>query len=160
RQAPGLTDENVLLAITTLSFDISVLELLLPLLVGAKLVIAGEGVASDACRLMRLLETSGADVIQATPATYKLLYSAGWQGNAQLKVLCGGEALSPDLARELFHTCGEVWNLYGPTEATIWAARARVSGDGAVVLGRPIENTRFYVLNERREPVPVGVPGE
>jgi amino acid adenylation domain-containing protein len=160
RQAPGLTDANVLLAITTLSFDIAILELLLPLLVGAKLIIAGEGVAADARQLMRLLETSEADVIQATPATYKFLSSAGWRGNDRLKVLCGGEALSPDLARELVRTCGEVWNLYGPTEATIWAARARVSGDGAVVIGRPIENTRFYVLNDRREPVPVGVPGE
>ena len=121
RREPGITAEDVLLAITTLSFDIAGLELLLPLTTGAKVVVVPREVAVDGSALAELLQETGATVMQATPATWRLLLAAGWKGSAALKVLCGGEPLPPELAKELLPRCGELWNMYGPTETTIWS---------------------------------------
>jgi len=99
--------------------------------------------------------------MQATPATWRLLIEAGWRGSPELKILCGGEALSPDLARELLARSGSLWNLYGPTEATIWCTVHRVrAGDDPVPIGRPIANARVHILDRALQPVPIGVPGE
>ena len=160
RREPGLVPEDTFLAVTTLAFDIAALELFLPLTTGACVVIATHEVAADGRRLARLLEDSRATVMQATPATWRMLLGAGWGGNPKLKVLCGGEALPRDLAERLLPLCAELWNLYGPTETTIWSAAWRVSPGQPILLGRPIANTQFYVLDRLHRPVPVGVPGE
>lgn len=160
-QKPGLTAEDTLVAVTTLSFDIAGLELYLPLLVGAQLVLTSRDVASDGERLLNLLNESGATVMQATPATWRLLLGVGWQGNPQFKILCGGEALPRELANRLIERSGSLWNMYGPTEATIWSATCQLDSKETIVsIGQPIANTQLYVLDRHFQPTPVGVPGE
>ncbi|KAB8195915.1 amino acid adenylation domain-containing protein [Nonomuraea phyllanthi] len=154
---PGLTGEDTLLAVTTFAFDISVLELFLPLTVGGHVLIASREAAYDPVRLAALLD--GATVMQATPATWRLLLSAGWQGAPGLKALCGGEALPADLATDLRGRVAELWNMYGPTETTIWSTLARV-GDGPITIGHPIANTRILLLDPAMQLVPTGVVGE
>ncbi len=156
---PGLKETDVLLAVTTLGFDIAGLELFLPLVTGARIELASWATALDGSALGRLLSTSGATVMQATPATWRILFESGWRGDCRLKVLCGGEAMDRDLAARLVSTCGSVWNMYGPTETTIWSSLARIESD-EVTIGRPIANTRMYVLDGNRELVPGGVVGE
>ena len=161
QRRPGLCSEDILLAVTTLSFDIAALELFLPLLAGAQLVMASREVAADGVKLAQALQHSEATIMQATPATWQMLLTAGWSGNPALKVLCGGEALPLPLAHELSARCASLWNLYGPTEATIWSAAIQVEADSETVpLGLPIANTQFYVLDAYEQVVPVGVPGE
>ncbi len=158
---PGLGEMDVLLAVTTLSFDISVLELFLPLTVGARVVIVTREVATDGTRLSAELESSGATVMQATPATWRLLKESGWRGSPYLKILCGGEALTSDLADQLLQMGKSVWNLYGPTETTVWSTAYRVESRGtAIPIGRPLANTEVYVLDGERQPVRIGAPGE
>jgi amino acid adenylation domain-containing protein len=158
---PGLRRGERLLAVTTLCFDITVLELLLPLSVGGEVVLASSAEAGDPAALQRLLHEERIDVMQATPATWRMLVDAGWSGTPGLRALCGGEALAPDLASSLIERAAEVWNMYGPTETTVWSAVTRVeAGSEAPPVGWPIDNTQFYVLDPRRQPPPVGVPGE
>jgi acyl-CoA synthetase (AMP-forming)/AMP-acid ligase II/acyl carrier protein len=114
----------------------------------------------DGSLLLKLASSSAATVMQATPATWRLMLEAGWNGTPALKILCGGEALPRELANQLV-ACGEVWNMYGPTETTIWSATSRVEpGAGPVTIGPPIQNTQFYVLDKQNQPLPIGVPGE
>jgi len=158
---PGIDQDDVLVAVTTLSFDIAALELFLPLSVGARLVMATRQQASDGAALFDLLRRSRATMVQATPATWQMLLDTGWKGKPALKMLCGGEALSRPLADRLLRLPGELWNMYGPTETTIWSATGRVTpGAGPVMLGMPIANTEFHVLDKSLRPVPLGVPGE
>ena len=160
RESPGLSSEDVLVAVTTLSFDIAGLELYLPLICGARVVIASAEDASDPRALMRLLRDSGATVMQATPTTWRMLVDAGWTGEPRIKALCGGEALPVALADELVGLGLELWNMYGPTETTIWSTCARVRTRGeSLTIGRPIANTKLYILDEKMRPVPVGSPG-
>ena len=160
RQTPGLTDNDRLVAVTTLSFDIAVLELFLPLLTGAQVILASRETAQDPRLLIELLDESKATVMQATPATWRLLLEVGWTGSPGLRMFCGGEALPRKLANELIGL-GELWNMYGPTETTVWSATVRVSpGDGPVTIGPPIHNTIFHVLDAKLQPMPIGVPGE
>ncbi|MFL5383903.1 MAG: non-ribosomal peptide synthetase [Longimicrobiaceae bacterium] len=160
RQEPGMELGGVLVAVTTLSFDIAVLELFLPLVAGAATVVATREQAADPGLLVELLERAGATAMQATPATWRMLLDAGWTPPPSLRVLCGGEALPRELADRLLAGGAEVWNLYGPTETTIWSAAWRVEAEGPVVVGRPIANTRLYVLDPHGTPTPTGVPGE
>jgi len=158
---PGLSAEDNLLAVTTLSFDIAVLELYLPLMVGGRVAIVDRETSSDGDRLLNAIQRNNISVMQATPATWRLLLSAGWEGGAGFKVLVGGEALPRDLANELIERVGGVWNMYGPTETTVWSTCEYVSDkEGPTLIGRPIGNTQLYVLDERQQPVPIGVPGE
>jgi len=163
-QQPGLTASDTLLAVTSISFDIAALELYLPLITGARLVLVSRELASDGKQLIEQLTTSGATVMQATPATWRMLLVAGWQGNPQLKILCGGEALATDLAEQLLTKGNALWNLYGPTETTIWSAIYQVEeskvAQTSVPIGHPIANTQIYLLDSFTQPVPVGVPGE
>jgi amino acid adenylation domain-containing protein len=159
RLRPGIAESDVLLAVTTLSFDIANLELLLPLTVGARVVIAGKEVTSDARRLAELLGRSTATIVQATPATWRMLLETGAVLNG-LKILCGGEALPRDLADRLLDQGAAVWNMYGPTETTVWSTTGLVPRTGPVDLGRPIANTQILLLDRSLELVPIGVPGE
>ncbi|HEY0553140.1 MAG TPA: amino acid adenylation domain-containing protein, partial [Thermoanaerobaculia bacterium] len=158
---PGMGEGDVVPALTTLSFDIAGLEIYLPLMVGGRVEVLGREEAADGARLAGRLAAIGATVAQATPATWRLLIDAGWQGIAGLKVLCGGEALPRELASALQARGAELWNVYGPTETAVWSAAGEVAaGDGTVPLGRPIANTAFYVVDRDLEPVPIGVAGE
>ncbi|WP_290871394.1 amino acid adenylation domain-containing protein [Aquabacterium sp.] len=160
---PGLARNDRLLAVTTLSFDIAVLELLLPLSVGAQVVIASQDDVLDGQALARLIDTQRVTAMQATPSTWRLLIDAGWngQGRRRFKALVGGEALQSDLATQLIQRCPAVWNMYGPTETTVWSSCARISGQPPDVhIGRPIDHTRLHVLDHTGHPSPVGVPGE
>ena len=158
---PGLTQDDRLLSVTTPTFDISVLELLLPLTVGACVEVLPQEVVSDAIGLAARSAKSAATVMQATPATWQMLIHAGWDGCRNLKVLCGGEALPDSLATELRRRSGELWNMYGPTETTIWSTTRQMTHDRiSGSLGRPIANTRVYVLDRHFQLVPIGVPGE
>ncbi|OUL18944.1 hypothetical protein BV372_33785 [Nostoc sp. T09] len=158
RQTPGLTAQDILLSVTTLSFDIAALEIYLPLTVGAQTVIVSRQEAADGIQLAKRLTASSATVMQATPATWRMLLAAGWSGNQQLKILCGGEALDYALAQQLQQRAKEVWNLYGPTETTIWSAVHQVQN--SVAIGHPIANTQFYILDSYNQLVPIGVAGE
>jgi amino acid adenylation domain-containing protein len=160
QQRPGIKPADVLVAVTTLSFDIAGLELFLPLTVGAKIVLATAEEAHDGTMLMQLMDSSGATMLQATPATWRMLIDAGWQGSESLTALCGGEALPPQLATELLARTGALWNMYGPTETTIWSTVARVERDSTIDLGTPIANTQVYILDKHMRPVPIGVAGE
>ncbi len=158
---PGLAADDVLLAVTTLSFDIAVLELQLPLSVGGTVVVASRDEATDGEALKVLLEQNRATVMQATPVTWRLLLEAGWISNSPFKALVGGEALPKDLADELLARGTELWNMYGPTETTVWSTCARITdtADG-IMIGKPIANTVAYVLDEHQNLCPVGVSGE
>jgi amino acid adenylation domain-containing protein len=158
---PGLAKTDVLAAVTTLSFDISGLELFLPLCVGAKLAIVSRETAQYAVQLLEYLRDINATVVQATPVTWQQLLDAGWRGEPALKVLCGGEAFPRELANELVKRATSVWNMYGPTETTIWSAALEVkAGEGPVPIGHPIANTELFVLDQELQFVPIGVPGE
>ncbi|WP_240528921.1 non-ribosomal peptide synthetase, partial [Streptomyces humi] len=158
-QRPGLSAGDVLLAVTTLGFDISGLELWLPLVTGARVVVAPHETVVDPGRLAGELVRTGASVVQGTPSLWQMLLADGWPGVEGLRVLSGGEALPARLAEALLSSGAEVWNMYGPTETTIWSTCDRVT-DGPLSIGSPIANTRVYVLDERLHPVPVGVAGE
>lgn len=161
QREPGLDAQDRLLAITTLSFDIAGLELYLPLITGASLILAKREEAADGLRLIELLGLFDITVLQATPATWRMLIEVGWQGTPGLKMLCGGEALPRDLALQLLERGGSLWNMYGPTETTIWSSTYEVKReDGLIHLGHPIANTQLYVLDSQRQPVPIGVTGE
>ena len=161
QQQPGFTADNSLLAVTTLSFDIAVLELYLPLFSGGTTVIASREQAADAISLMELMDENNITVMQATPSTWRMLLDSGWSGKADLKVLCGGEAFPQDLAGQLLPAIGELWNMYGPTETTVWSTCYNITdGDAPIYIGKPIRNTTCYVLDDEFKPVPPGVLGE
>jgi amino acid adenylation domain-containing protein len=159
-QRIGFDSRDVLLAVTTISFDIAVLELFLPLLVGGKVAVASREEATDGSALARCLTESAATALQATPSTWRLLLNAGWHGAPGFKILCGGEPMPSQLAEELL-AHGEVWNLYGPTEATIWSTIHKIeAAEDPVPIGRPIANTQIYILDTNLNPAPIGAPGE
>jgi len=158
---PGLDASDRLLAVTTLSFDIAVLELLLPLMRGAELVLASAEQALDATALQRLMREHRITTMQATPSTWRMLLDAGWTGQRELRALVGGEALAPDLAARLLPRVGQLWNMYGPTETTVWSTCTRIADAAApITIGTPIANTTVAVLDESGQPCPPGIAGE
>lgn len=159
---PGMAASDRMLAVTTITFDIAGLELFLPLWVGASVQVADREIVLDARKLREVLEREPITVMQATPTTWRLLLEAGFTGHARrLRMLCGGEAMSPELASGLL-ACGEVWNMYGPTETTVWSTLSQLlpSDLNRIHVGRPIDRTSVYVLDPVREAVPEGVVGE
>ncbi|MFR9729789.1 amino acid adenylation domain-containing protein [Saccharopolyspora sp. MS10] len=157
---PGFGPADRMLALTTAGFDISALELLLPLTTGGLLHIAPAEVVGDGAALAALIDESAPTAVQATPATWRLLLAAGWRGRIRGRLLCGGEALPRDLADALLGRAEQVWNMYGPTETTIWSSAGRVRSHGPVTVGTPIANTTFRVLDADGAEVPFGARGE
>ncbi|MFT4103018.1 MAG: amino acid adenylation domain-containing protein, partial [Burkholderiaceae bacterium] len=163
-ESPGMKPDDRLAAVTTLSFDVSVLEMFMPLAVGARLIIVDKDTVMDGPALGDLLDRSGATVMQATPTLWRLLLDAGWRAKRPFTAYIGGESLSPSLAGELLAAVDDVWNLYGPTETTVWVTVWKVDREQirrrGVSIGRPIGNVCVWVLDENGQPCPIGVPGE
>ncbi len=161
QERPGLSAADTLLSVTTLSFDIAGLELYLPLVSGAQLALVSAAAAADGQKLKQALEETRATAMQATPATWRLLLAAGWEGSSAFKILCGGEALPADLVPGLLARSGSFWNMYGPTETTVWSTCEQITTAGQLItIGRPIANTQIYILDKQGRPAPIGVPGE
>jgi amino acid adenylation domain-containing protein len=161
QRVPGIAPDDRLVAVTTLSFDIAFMELMLPLTSGAEIVVAGRDDVRDGGQLRRLIEEVDATMMQATPAGWRLLVDAGWKGRPAFRAVSGGEPLPVDLAEALLDRCGEVWNGYGPTETTVYSTYWRVSDPReGIYIGRPIANTTVHILDERGNHCPLGVPGE
>ncbi|QUQ67058.1 non-ribosomal peptide synthetase [Kutzneria sp. CA-103260] len=156
------TEQDVLPALTTISFDISALEIFMPLSCGATVEIVDEDTAVDGDLLHGLLARSNASIVQATPSGWRQLLASQWPGDPTLRALCGGEALPADLARQLGAKTGRLWNMYGPTEATVWCSSAVVDPDAErePAIGRPLPGHRLHILDRHGNPTPVGVPGE
>jgi amino acid adenylation domain-containing protein len=158
---PGMNEQDILLAVTSISFDIAVLELFLPLIIGAKVIIAAQQVTADANQLLALMLRSQATMMQATPATWRMLAATKWSEMPPLKMLCGGEPLPHDLAQLMLQKCSSLWNVYGPTEATVWATVQEVKPDfDSIPIGHPLANTQVRILDTSGQLVPIGVSGE
>ncbi|MBW8684463.1 non-ribosomal peptide synthetase [Chitinophaga rhizophila] len=160
-KAPGLDENDRVLALTTISFDISGLELYLPLLAGAEIILTDVQTSRDTRQLMEIVRQRGVTVMQATPATWRMMLESAWEGKLPLKALIGGEALSKKLAERLLEKCDSLWNMYGPTETTVWATLKQIHLDDEVItVGRPIENMVAYILDSQLKPLPDGTVGE
>jgi len=158
---PGFNAGDSVLAVTTLSFDIAVLELFLPTLFGGTVVVADHRITADGIEMGKAIEQYDIGLMQATPATWRLLLAANWSGKEDLKVLCGGEPMPVDLVAPLLQRCDQLWNMYGPTETTVWSTVSQItSADDPILIGRPIGNTQIYLLDAQGNPVPVGSEGE
>jgi amino acid adenylation domain-containing protein len=158
---PGFTQDDSLLAVTTLSFDIAVLELYLPTITGGKVVVVDSATAADGKKLIEYIDEHSISLLQATPATWRLLLQADWAGSLDLKVLCGGEPMPTDLVQPLLDRCAELWNMYGPTETTVWSAVYQITNAvDPILIGKPIGNTQLYVLDANGNEVPAGCEGE
>jgi amino acid adenylation domain-containing protein len=160
KSEPGIRPGEALAAVTTLSFDIAGLELYLPLIAGGLIVLIGRETARDAHELHQMLIQHSVTMMQATPTMWSMLDLDGWRPRSGFKILCGAEALDKELAGKLVAHGVPAWNLYGPTETTIWSCMKRLQDSDAVTIGRPIANTRVYVLDHFQQPVPKGVSGE
>ena len=161
QSAPGIDPSDRLLAITTISFDIAGLELYLPLITGAELVLCDTESARDGRLLLDLIREHSITIMQATPSTWRMMIESGWTSPIALKVLCGGEGLPKDLATALLLRCSSLWNMYGPTETTIWSTIKELKKEDEIItIGRPIQNTSIYLVNETGQLVPPGNIGE
>ena len=161
KQEPGISETDKVLAVTTLSFDIATLELYLPLMVGGSIYLASSYDVLDGASLKEIIENEKITFMQATPSTWRLLLAAGWQGSKKFKLLCGGEPFPKDLAHKLTTMTSEVWNMYGPTETTVWSTCKKITSDSEeITIGRPINNTYAYILEESLELSPIGKAGE
>ena len=156
----GWNEQHRLLAITTTAFDISLLELFLPLLGGGSLMVADNATSHDGQALARCLNEQGINCLQATPASWKMLLDAGWHATPGFTALCGGEALTPDLAERLHAQVENLWNVYGPTETTVWSTASRLEPGDTIHLGQPLANTQLYVLDTEGQLVAPGAFGE
>ncbi|MBC3847753.1 amino acid adenylation domain-containing protein [Winogradskyella echinorum] len=158
---PGIDETDSLLSITTISFDIAGLELFLPLLKGAELIVANEETAKDGRLMLDLIKKEKITMLQATPTSWQMLLDSGWDNPYPIKALCGGEALPLALAKKLLAKVDELWNVYGPTETTIWSAVKQITmEDELITIGHPIANTQLYLLNDQDMLVKNGAIGE
>ncbi|MBV9494204.1 MAG: amino acid adenylation domain-containing protein [Acidobacteria bacterium] len=160
-KAPGMTAQDTVCAVSTLSFDIALFELVLPLTVGAHILLADRDTVRDGNALARLVAENDVTILQATPATWRMLLDIGWTGKPGLKIISTGEALPRELAERLIPCGRELWNLYGPTETTVYSALGRIeSGSGPIPIGRPVANTQIHIVDRHLQLLPPGVPGE
>lgn len=158
---PGINAHDTLLAVTTVSFDIAGLEMYLPLITGAAIFLADTQMAKDGSELLKIVKEQRITIMQATPATYKMMLAAGWEQRLNLKILCGGEPMTKDLAGKLCARCTDLYNMYGPTETTIYSTGKKITiDDDIITIGRPINNTQVYILDESFNPVAEGAAGE
>lgn len=161
KDIPGVSPVDVVQSVTTICFDIAGLELWLPLIAGASVVVSSRETSLTPAALLASISRNGVTLLQATPATWRMLLDGGWKGTPQVKVLCGGEAMGLDLEERLLATGSEIWNMYGPTETTVWSTAGRVfSKRDSTFVGMAIANTQLYVTNSRARLQPIGVPGE
>jgi amino acid adenylation domain-containing protein len=159
-RTPGFGEHDTMLAVTTLSFDIALAELFLPLTTGGRLVLAEADDVTDGERLAALIARHDVTFLQPTPTTWRLLLEAGWEGAPRLTMISTGEPLPRDLARQLLPRGRELWNLYGPTETTVWSTGAQIVDEAAISIGHPLANTLLRIVDAQGHPVPAGVPGE
>ncbi len=158
---PGIGPDDTICAISTLSFDIALTELVIPLTVGARILLVDRDTVRDGLRLRKLVDGEALTIMQATPATWRMLLDVGWAGKPGMRIISTGEALPRELADRLLPLGRELWNLYGPTETTVYSALCKVeAGSGPIIVGRPVDNTRIHIVDKRMQPLPVGVPGE
>ncbi|AJQ95677.1 non-ribosomal peptide synthetase [Gynuella sunshinyii] len=157
---PGMTGADTLLAVTTYSFDIAGLELFLPLIVGGHCYIADTATSRNAEQLKSAIQQLRPTIMQATPSTWSMLFHAGWQNTEQVRILCGGEALPESLKQRFCDSGSDAWNLFGPTETTIWSTLKQLENDQPVNIGKPIANTRIYILDQQQQLTPTGMAGE
>jgi amino acid adenylation domain-containing protein len=158
---PGINENDRLLSITTISFDIAGLELYLPLIKGATLILADQETARDSRLLLEMIKKGNISMLQATPTTWLMLLESDWSKPLPLKALCGGEAMPADLAKELVNKCDSLWNMYGPTETTIWSSLKQIKADDTLItIGKPIANTQFYIIGEQDQLMAPGIIGE
>jgi amino acid adenylation domain-containing protein len=158
---PGMQAGDTICAVSTLSFDIALFELVLPLTVGAHILLVDRDTARDGAALARLVDSKPVTVMQATPATWRMLLDIGWRGKPTLKIITTGEACPRELADRLAPCCKELWNLYGPTETTVYSALGPIEpGTGPISIGRPVANTQIHIVDRNFQQLPVGVPGE
>ncbi|WP_121810367.1 non-ribosomal peptide synthetase [Mucilaginibacter kameinonensis] len=161
QKEPGMTAGDKLLAVTTISFDIAGLELFLPLLSGAQVIIADTATAKDGRALLDIIRAEGITTMQATPYTWRIMLEAGWDTNTPVKVICGGEAFPKELTERILGKASSLWNVYGPTETTIWSTIKEIKAeDLAITIGRPIDNTSIYILDKNLNPLDTGTIGE
>lgn len=147
---PGIKENDRLLSITTISFDISGLEIYLPLIKGATLILADDDLAKDGRLLLDFLKKENISILQATPTTWQMILDSGWSEALSIKALCGGETLPNDLAKALTEKCDSLWNMYGPTETTIWSAIKKIEANVVLItIGKPIANTQLYIIDEQ-----------
>ena len=158
---PGISPEDIVLSITTISFDIAQLEIFLPLISGAKLYIEDLETTRDGRLLLETIKNEKISIVQGTPFTWRMMLEFGWDKKLPIKALIGGEALSKELAEKLVERCNELWNMYGPTETTVWSLIKKISSEDKIItIGKPIRNTQVYLLNEKLNEVPSGEIGE
>ena len=161
QKLPGISSNDIMLGLTTISFDIAELEIFLPLISGAQLVLVDNDVARDGRALLEIIKKENISIVQATPFTWRMLLQSGWENTLPIKAFCGGEALPKELAHKLLFVCNELWNMYGPTETTIYSLIKKVALDDEVItIGKAIDNTRVYILDEHLNKVPDGQEGE
>jgi amino acid adenylation domain-containing protein len=161
QKEPGITAADTMLSITTITFDIAELEIYLPLISGASLHIVDMEVARDGRKLLEVIKNENISIVQATPFTWRMMLEFGWEEKLPIKALIGGEALPKELAAKLVPRCNELWNMYGPTETTIWSLIKKISIDDPIItIGKPIQNTNVYLLDEQLNEVPTGEIGE
>jgi len=160
REKPGINPDDMLLAVTSISFDIAALELFLPLISGATVVIASEEMLMHPPFLAEAVDRYEVSIMQATPSIWQVLLETGWKGRKNLKALCGGDVLTRKLADDLLNHVGSLWNMYGPTETTIWSSINLIQKNSPIAIGDPIGNTHLYILDRYQQPVPVHVIGE
>lgn len=161
QQVPGLQQDDVVLALATISFDVAIMELFLPLVCGASVVIAPDAARQDTFLLMKVMKKENVTMMVATPTTWMMLLASGWQGEKNFTAISAAETLSPQLARRLAGKCRALWNGYGPTEATCGSSFVKIhKGEKVITIGQALANKKYYILDEKLKPVPIGVPGE
>lgn len=161
QKEPGINQDDILLSITTISFDIAELELFLPLICGAQIIIVDNEVAKDGRALLEIIKTEQISIVQATPFTWRMILQSGWNKPLPIKAFCGGEALPKDLADKLLEKCTELWNMYGPTETTIYCTIKKIlPKEDLITIGKPIDNTQVYILDKEQHQVLAGEEGE
>ncbi|MEM9917682.1 MAG: amino acid adenylation domain-containing protein [Bacteroidota bacterium] len=168
RDALQLDEETVVYGVASIAFDPSVQDFFLPLMLGAKIIVAPEAVKTDGFLLKEDLALHRPTLMQATPSTWRMLLAAGWQGHDRLTILSGGEGLTKELAHQLGLRSQRLYNIYGPTETTIWSTLKLLEGDrlqnrqsgGYEAVGQPINNVEIYLLDQYQQMVPIGVAGE